>query len=507
MAVTVQTVWSTCLERISSLVPKYSYNTWIRPLRAISIEENNGQVLNLEVPNTFHQKWIEENYSDIVGNSLREILGPKAALHLSVSLNANSLQEYATGLAPSTSKRPTRTSLQPDVKPAPPRSAGRRSGKTQGFTTQHQQQSPKNGPRKKQIDTSSAPTLCLQLNKNYTFDELVEGDGNRLAYSAAREIATSPGTTSFNPLFVYGNSGLGKTHLAQSICHYAVKNSTAKNPMYVTTADFTNQFINSIRANRCHEFTAFYRQADLLVIDDIQFLTGKERTQEEFFHLFNAIHQTGGQIVLCADRAPGDIVGIHNRLISRFQWGLTVDVTPPDLTTRIAILKKKANRYNINLNGEIAELIAGSAQRNIRELESILTKIIAYSSLHNTPISYHLASQVLQQCGASSSLQVTIDEIISIVSETFGPRPEYIVGKSRKREIVLARHAAMYLAKEFTHHSLKSIGLHFAGRDHSTVIHALKAVEARIETEPIFNDRLEHAKHQVEAKAKILHAN
>ena len=507
MAATVQTVWSNCLERISSLVPKYSYNTWIRPLRAVSIEENNGQVLNLEVPNTFHQKWIEENYSDIVGNSLREILGPKAALQLSVSLSANTLQDYATGLPSTTVEKNTRIPQRPGFNSTPSSSPRRSPDQAQRIPAPHLQQKPKGNSRKQKIDTSSAPNLCLQLNKNYTFDELVEGEGNRLAYTAAREIATSPGTTSFNPLFVYGLSGLGKTHLAQSICHYAVKNSTAKNPMYVTTADFTNQFINSIRSNRCHEFTAFYRRADLLVIDDIQFLTGKERTQEEFFHLFNAIHQSGGQIVLCADRAPGDISGIHNRLISRFQWGLTVDVTPPDLTTRIAILQKKANRFNIDLNSEIAELIAGSAKRNIRELESILTKIIAYSSLHDTPISYHLAAQVLQQCGASSSLQITIDEIISIVSETFGPRPEYIVGKSRKREIVLARHAAMYLAKEFTHHSLKSIGLHFAGRDHSTVIHALKAVEARIETEPIFADKLEHAKNLVDTKATILQSN
>ena len=515
MAVQVQKVWSNCLDRISSLVPKYSYNTWIRPLRAISLDEKNGHILNLEVPNLFHQKWIEENYYDIVGKTIREVLGPKAAMHLSLPVASTSVMDY-------TAASSVAYTVTPAVKspPAPEKK------QTRSVThTQHTQPVLKQRPQTRKpapqpnnygghprkpaprlnnnaVEQTKVPHVGLQLNKNYTFDELIEGDCNRLAYNAAKAIAQTPGSTSFNPLFVYGAAGLGKTHLAQSICHYATKHGTARNPMYVSIDDFTNQFIASIRANKCHDFTTFYRQADLLVVDDIQFLTGKERTQEEFFHLFNTIHHAGGQIVLCADRPPNEIAGIHNRLISRFQWGLTTDIKAPDVSTRIAILLKKANRFKIDLSHEIAEKIASSVHKNVRELESVLTKMLAYSSLHKTPISFQLASQVLHQYGSHTSFHLTIDEIITIVSETFGTQPEYIVGKSRKREIVLARHAAMHLAKEFTQHSLKSIGLHFAGRDHSTVIHAIKAVEARIDTEPLFASKLEHAKQAVQDRAK-----
>ena len=500
MAVQVQTVWSNCLERISGLVPKYSYNTWIRPLRAISLDENDGHTLNLEVPNQFHQKWIEDNYYEIVGQTIQEVLGPQAAMQLSLPAGPISSSAIDTSFpevnAPSDSLEREKTSPSLQI---PRKKSVLKQNKP---PINHFQGPNATAPiQQTKIREQKAPALSLQLNKNYTFDELVEGDCNRLAYSAAKAIAQTPGSTSFNPLFVYGASGLGKTHLAQSICHYAMRHGTATNPMYVSIDDFTNQFIASIRANNCHDFTTFYRRADLLVVDDIQFLTGKERTQEEFFHLFNAIHHSGGQIVLCADRAPGEIAGIHNRLISRFQWGLTTDIKTPDVSTRIAILMKKANRYSMDLNHEIAEKIASSVHKNVRELESVLTKMLAYSSLHNTPISFQLASQVLHQYGANTSLHLTIDEIITLVSETFGTRPEYIVGKSRKREIVLARHAAMYLAKEFTQQSLKSIGLHFAGRDHSTVIHAIKAVEARLETEPLFKSKLDHAKQAVQNRA------
>ena len=503
MAVQVQKVWSNCLERISSLVPKYSYNTWIRPLRAISLDEKNGHILNLEVPNLFHQKWIEDNYYEIVGKTIQEVLGPSAAMQLSLPTAPTSAMDYSSNTAVDYNTIPSTTTQKKaqSYTYAPYKKPVLKQTQRPTRTSQRPVASPTRAQGQK-IDTNKAPALSLQLNKNYTFDELVEGECNRLAYNAAKAIAQTPGSTSFNPLFVYGASGLGKTHLAQSICHYALNHGTARNPMYVSIDDFTNQFIASIRANNCHDFTSFYRQADLLVVDDIQFLTGKERTQEEFFHLFNSIHHSGGQIVLCADRAPGEIAGIHNRLISRFQWGLTTDIQTPDISTRIAILMKKANRYKMDLNHEIAEKIASSVHKNVRELESVLTKMLAYSSLHNTPISFQLASQVLHQYGAHTSLHLTIDEIITIVSETFDTRPEYIVGKSRKREIVLARHAAMYLAKEYTQQSLKSIGLHFAGRDHSTVIHAIKAVEARLDTEPLFKSKLDHAQLAVQERAK-----
>ncbi|MFK7843675.1 MAG: chromosomal replication initiator protein DnaA [Rhodothermales bacterium] len=527
MTARVQSVWSSCLERISDVIPKYSYNTWIRPLRPISLEDRDPQILRVEVPNVFHQKWVEENYIEIVYKSVREILGPQTTLQLSLPLGLDDRLP-----APSKQEAPAGAKMPPAPPPLqvpfkPPVAQGMQHASQTSFTGQSR---PGNMPQGLQqpvrpnipVNNHRAPgngitppgaapaqgapnnritSAALNLGEHHTFDEFVEGAGNRLSRSAAMAVAKEPGSTSFNPLFVYGDVGLGKTHLAQAICNYAIKNKTAKNPIYVTIDNFTNQFISAIRANRAHEFTNFYRKVDLLVVDDIQFLSGKERTQEEFFHLFNAIHQSGGQLVLCADRAPGDIQGIHNRLISRFHWGLTTDISAPDFETRVAILLQKSVRYKLSLNEEIAETIAQSVSRNVRELESVLTKILAHCSLHGTPITQNLTESILQHYGSVRN-QVTMDEIIEIVSESFGTPSEYIVGKSRKREIVIARHAAMYLAKEFTHRSLKSIGLHFAGRDHSTVIHAVKAVADRIETEPSFRQKLEYAREIVRKRVE-----
>ncbi len=519
MTARVHTVWSNCLEKISTVIPKYSYNTWIRPMRPISLEDQDPQVLRVEVPNVFHQKWIEENYIEIVGKSVREILGPHTMLQLSLPLGLDENEPITSPPFRQESSRAESPALQITTQPAPPpiqsthkTTAGssinalpfNRQPMTPPrnvYGTTQPARSPVNNQGIQPRPTAQNTTASLNLNENYTFEEFVEGSGNRLARSAAIAIAKEPGSTSFNPLFIYGDVGLGKTHLAQAICNHAFEHGTAQNPVYVTIDNFTNQFISAIRANPAHDFTNFYRKVDLLVVDDIQFLSGKERTQEEFFHLFNAIHQSGGQIVLCADRAPGDIQGVHNRLISRFHWGLTTDISAPDLETRVAILMQKSRRYKLSLNEEIAETIAQSVSRNVRELESVLTKILAHCSLHGTSVTQHLTESILQHYGSVRN-QITMDEIIEIVAESFSTSSEYIVGKSRKREIVVARHAAMYLAKEFTHRSLKSIGLHFAGRDHSTVIHAVKAVQDRLETEATFRQKLEHAQEVVRRRVE-----
>ncbi|MEM8488581.1 MAG: chromosomal replication initiator protein DnaA [Bacteroidota bacterium] len=519
MTARVQTIWSSCLERISDVIPKYSYNTWIRPLRPIALDDKDPQVLRVEVPNVFHQKWVEENYIDIVGKSVRDILGPQTTLKLSLPLDLDGSPRTAPEPSGFTQPPapPIQASYSQQAQAAQAAQMARPFSPTPGVnrpampnnTAVNAHHAPAN---RQAINNHAAPTAkagesarsissTLNLNEHYTFEEYVEGAGNRLARSAAMAVAKEPGATSFNPLFMYGDVGLGKTHLAQAICNYAIANGTAKNPIYVTIDNFTNQFISAIRANRAHEFTNFYRKVDLLVVDDIQFLSGKERTQEEFFHLFNAIHQSSGQLVLLADRAPGDIQGIHNRLISRFHWGLTTDISAPDLETRVAILMQKSQRYKLSLNEEIAETIAQSVSRNVRELESVLTKILAHCSLHGTAVTQNLTESILQHYGSVRN-QVTMDEIIEIVAESFGTPSEYIVGKSRKREIVVARHAAMYLAKEFTHRSLKSIGLHFAGRDHSTVIHAVKAVDDRIATEASFRQKLEHAREIVRKRVE-----
>ena len=342
MTAQAQAAWNSCQERISSELPPYTYNTWIRPLKALSIKNENPQVLYVEVPSQFHQQWLIDNFSKLVGDSVQAVLGPGARLEFSINSHIE-VEESVT------STQPSEKSKQEDILPRP--------------QSLHQAIS-------QAIRQERKPPP--NLNPNYTLEDFVEGDGNRLARGAALAVAKNPGSTRYNPLFLYGDVGLGKTHLAQAICNHAFKYKTARHPVYVSSDSFTTQFITAIRTNKTHEFTAFYREVDLLVVDDIQFLSGKERTQEEFFHLFNSIHQSGGQIVLCADRPPGEIQGIHARLVSRFQWGLAADITAPDYETRVAILYQKASRQGLNLPQNITDTIARAVSTNVRELESVL---------------------------------------------------------------------------------------------------------------------------------------
>ncbi|MDZ4700046.1 MAG: chromosomal replication initiator protein DnaA [Rhodothermales bacterium] len=467
-----QTVWTDCLAQISSRVPAYSYETWIRPIRALSLDGHEKQILNLEVPNAFHQRWIEEHFREVMDDSVRLVLGPNA--RPAYTIGGSRFEEAE----PPAERHYTREPLpagdgmpmsirEPEPAPAPASARPSASGSVQ--------------------DDNIAPP---QLNEHYTFDEFVECDGNRLARNAALAIAHRPGSTSFNPLFIYGNVGLGKTHLAQAICHQAMRVHPDLRVVYVSSDNFTNQFIAAIRNNRSHDFANFYRGLNVLVVDDIQFLSGKERTQEEFFHLFNVLHQSGGQIVLCADRPPRDIQGIHARLVSRFQWGLTADISAPDFETRAAILLQKSRRYNLDLPPEVIDTIARSVSTNIRDLEGILTKLLAHSLLHQTEIDERLVCEVLGERGTPMT-RITLERIMDVVSEEFGILREHIVGKSRKREVVLARQTVMHFAKLLTHQSLKSIGAYFAGRDHSTVIHALRTIEGYMDTDPQFNARVD----------------
>ncbi len=467
-----QTVWTDCLAQISSRVPAYSYETWIRPIRALSLDGHEKQILNLEVPNAFHQRWIEEHFREVMDDSVRLVLGPNA--RPAYTIGGSRFEEAE----PPAERHYTREPLpagdgmpmsirEPEPAPAPASARPSASGSVQ--------------------DDNIAPP---QLNEHYTFDEFVECDGNRLARNAALAIAHRPGSTSFNPLFIYGNVGLGKTHLAQAICHQAMRVHPDLRVVYVSSDNFTNQFIAAIRNNRSHDFANFYRGLNVLVVDDSQFLSGKERTQEEFFHLFNVLHQSGGQIVLCADRPPRDIQGIHARLVSRFQWGLTADISAPDFETRAAILLQKSRRYNLDLPPEVIDTIARSVSTNIRDLEGILTKLLAHSLLHQTEIDERLVCEVLGERGTPMT-RITLERIMDVVSEEFGILREHIVGKSRKREVVLARQTVMHFAKLLTHQSLKSIGAYFAGRDHSTVIHALRTIEGYMDTDPQFNARVD----------------
>jgi chromosomal replication initiator protein len=348
------------------------------------------------------------------------------------------------------------------------------------------------GIRKNKIDPN--------LNENYIFSQFIEGDCNRLARSAAIAIAENPGKNSFNPFFVYGGVGLGKTHLVQSIGNKIRQDfGDEYSILYISSDQFTNEFVHAIRNNRAREFSMFYRNIDVLIVDDIQFFSGKEKTQEEFFHIFNALHQDGKQIIMTSDRAPKDIPDIEERLISRFNWGLSADLQMPDYETRYAILEKKALENGIEFDPEIFEFIAHNFKSSVRDLQGAIIKLLATASLQKIDnIDLPMAKRILKDLIKETKKHISIEDIQRLVCDYFGIDPNKVREKTRKQEIVEARQIAMYLSKTMTKSSLKTIGLHFGGRDHSTVIHAIHAVEDRLETSPKFQQIVKDIQQRIE---------
>jgi chromosomal replication initiator protein len=417
-------VWKQALELIQEQVNPQTYRTWFLPITPLRLE---GRRLTIEVPSQFFYEWLEEHYPHIIRQALCGILGDEAVPIYTI-LQKKEQQVLHTIETPR-----------------------RINGHYMGEDT--------------------------HLNSRYTFDTFVEGTGNQFAKAASLAVSEAPGGTSFNPLVLYGGVGLGKTHLIQAIGNFARDKNTATRIKYVSSEKFTIDFINSIQNNRTTEFSQLYRNVDLLLVDDIQFFMAKERTQEEFFHTFNALHQKGKQIVLSSDRPPKELKGLEERLVSRFQWGLVAEIQPPDLETRIAILQQKAEFDGIDLPLDIIEFIAINITSNIRELEGALIKLLAFSSLRGVDISLDLAKMVLKDLLITKRKDISIEEIQRVVCEYYQIPDDLLRGKTRKKEIALARQIAMYLSKEMTHYSLKSIGLHFGGRDHTTVIHAIRTIE------------------------------
>lgn len=440
-------IWHQCLEIIKEHVKPQSYRTWFLPIIPLKLEDRRFVV---QVPSQFFYEWLEEHYPHIVRNALIQILGE--------------------GITPMyiVSQKDEQRIIQTQHKPM------RIAGKYMGEET--------------------------HLNSRYTFDNYVEGKGNQFAKAASVAVSEAPGKTSFNPLVIYGGVGLGKTHLIQAIGNYSQEYNSAKRIRYVSSEKFTIDFINSIQNNRTTEFGQVYRNVDLLLVDDIQFFMSKERTQEEFFHTFNTLHQKGKQIVLSSDRPPKELHGLEERLISRFQWGLVTEIQPPDLETRIAILQKKAEYDNIDLPMEIVEFIAVNITSNIRELEGALIKLLAYSSLKGLDITLDLAKIVLKDVLVSKRKDISIEGIQKVVCQFFDIPDDLLRGKSRKKEIAFARQISMYLSKEMTHYSLKSIGLHFGGRDHTTVIHAIRTITNMVKDDKRSNiiDIVETLKKKIE---------
>jgi chromosomal replication initiator protein len=405
-------VWEEASARLRDALSERTFDTWLSQARAGAILDDE---FVLTVPNDFTREWIEGHFLSLLQAAVRDVVGDDRSVRIEVESTPSSRPELEHEL--------------------PPRVDG--------------------------------------LNPKYTFDTFVIGSSNRFAHAAALAVAEAP-AKAYNPLFIYGGTGLGKTHLLQAIAAYVGRHSQRLSARYVTSETLTNDFINSIREKRVEQFKQRYRHYDVLLVDDIQFLEHKERIQEEFFHTFNTLYEAGRQIILSSDRPPRDIATLEERLRSRFEWGLIVDIQPPDLETRIAILRKKVATDRIHVpDAQVLTFIAGRVSTNIRELEGALTRVVAFSSLTGRPMSVELAQEVLKDVFPQGEPpEITIERIQEVVSERFGISLQELIGQRRSRSIVYPRHVAMYLCRELTDSSLPKIGDRFGGRDHTTVINA-----------------------------------
>jgi chromosomal replication initiator protein len=425
-------VWSTALGELQLSVTRANFDTWFKDTSIISEEDD---VYCVGVPNAFAREWLEKKYRPQVREALQHIVGR--------TVDVRFVTTSATG-APRQLPRAERADAPI---PAPALTERR-----------------------------DVPVTAL-LNPRYSFSTFVVGSNNRLAHAAALSVAERPGH-SYNPLFIYGGSGLGKTHLMHAIGNAVMSRHPRKRVGYATSEKFTNEFINAIRTQRSEEFRERYRRIDVLLIDDIQFIAGKEGTQDEFFHTFNAIHEEGKQIVLSSDRPPKAIASLEERLRSRFEWGLIADISPPDLETRIAILRAKAEAQNVAVPPPVIDFLAQRIVSNIRELEGALTRVVAYATLNAVPVTTDLAQQMLQNILQAPKRQnLSPEKIVEVVARYYQVPVEQLRGKARDKQIVLPRQVAMYLMREETEAPLLRIGGALGGRDHSTVLHGCEKIE------------------------------
>ena len=438
-------MWEDMATLIRDNVSSQMYKTWFELIKPLSWENS---ILTIEVPSQFFVEWIEEHYRDLLRKSLNQVGGPTASLRYEVVVRRGE-----TTLEDRTIRIPALRN-------------------TQAATPQSSLQF-----AAKQTTPEPDYEFLSALNQRYTFDNFVRGESNQLAASAAFAVAERPGKTNFNPLFIYGGTGLGKTHLAQAIGNFILTNKPNSRVLYTNSERFTIEYVNAIQNNKLNEFTNFYRSVDVLIVDDIQFLGGKEKTQDHFFHTFNALHLAGKQVVLTSDKPPKDLLDIDARLISRFQWGLSADIQAPDFEMRLAILQKKSHDEGFELNPEVAEYIAKHVTGNVRELEGTLIKLIAKVSLDSREMTLDLVKEVVRGIAGASARQLTMDSIALEVSSYYQVPVELLSGKTRKHEIVIARQMTMYLIKQLIGTSLKAIGGHFGGRDHTTVLHSCQTID------------------------------
>jgi len=425
MNMSLTTLWPRVLALLKDELTEISYNTWIKSIDPVSI---NSDTIELGVPTEFNKGILESRYLDLISNAIKQVSSREYSVVISVPSLDHTQKQAAS--------------------------------KTDG--------------------TENENSITSILNPKYTFDTFVIGNSNRLAHAAAVAVSEAP-AKAYNPLFLYGGVGLGKTHLMHAIGHYILARNPSAKVMYVSSEKFTNELINAIKDDKNELFRSKYRNIDVLLIDDIQFIGGKERTQEEIFHTFNALYEADKQIIISSDRPPREITTLEERLRSRFEWGLTADIQSPDLETRIAILQMKAQIEKLYIPNEVLVFIAKNVVSNIRELEGALNRVIAYSSLTETDISVELAEEALKEIlTAANTKVITVDHIIDVVSRYFDLRPEEFKSQKRNRNIAYPRQIAMYLCRELIGLSLPKIGTEFGGRDHTTVIHAIDKIEKDI---------------------------
>jgi chromosomal replication initiator protein len=469
-----QTAWGKCLDIIKDNVPGSSFKTWFEPIEPVRLQ---NKVLTIQVPSSFFYEYLEEQFIDILRKTLRMVLGNGAKLEYNVVMgpahNDSTQENHGT---PYTVSYPTTSNTRLQNQPLTlPLSANDKKSIKNPFIIP--------GIQKLQIDP--------QLKPDNTFENFVEGDCNRLARSAGYAVAHNPGGTAFNPLMLYGNSGLGKTHLAQAIGIEIKEHMPDKVVLYVNANKFQTQYTEATRNNNRNDFLHFYQMIDVLILDDVHEFAGKEKTQETFFHIFNHLHQTGKQLILTSDKPPIELKGMEQRLLSRFKWGLTADLQTPDFETRMEILRRKTYKDGISLSEEVLEYIASHVTSNVRELEGALVSLLAQSMLNKREITLDLTAKLITKLVKNSRRELSIEYISKVVCDYFNMPVESIQAKTRKREIVQARQITMYFSKNLTKYSLATIGAQIGNKDHATVLHACKTVNNLKDTDKNFRQYVE----------------
>jgi len=462
MSVTANSVWKNCLVFIKDNIQPQAFKTWFEPIKPVKLSEN---ALSIQVPSKFFYEWLEEHYVKILKVALTKELGENAKLVYIIKMeNTYGNREPFTEKIPSSN----RSHVEPQELDVAIKS--------------------KNPELKNPFVIPGIRNIKIesQLNPSYNFDNFLEGDSNRLARSAGMAVANKPGGTSFNPLLVFGGVGLGKTHLAHAIGVEIKDKYPERTVLYISAEKFTQQYIESVKKNTRNDFIHFYQLIDVLIIDDVQFLSGKSGTQDVFFHIFNHLHQNGKQVILTSDKAPVDMQDIEQRLLSRFKWGLSAELQTPDYETRISILKNKLYRDGVEMPDDIIDYVAKHIKTNIRELEGAIISLIAQSSFNKKEVTLELAQLVVEKFVKNTKREVSIDYIQKVVSDYFEMDVATLQSKTRKRHIVQARQLAMFFAKKFTKASLASIGSQIGKRDHATVLHACKTVDNLAETDKQF---------------------